>query len=579
VSLDVVTEIYKKERFKADAESVSSNDKNIQVSEDPSFQRLEGIIEKTELQVTKHDSSEEELHRISDTLAPNTRRTAESSASCEVVEDMVELLNRCDHAPAVFSENLIGESTLRKGPVLGTPPVSDEVSFVCVKGSFDDANSSDDDRGCKRVGDVVSHDTREDAGKLPEVPFQNLSPLEHTSHSTRKSDPAMNGDLVALTPIERGNTVDCGCDTQKVLSPENRNEEVVARNGSAIDHSSEGEEMGQTIVDVMNVKEKRDSVVSEADSQGSGGLCAPKDVVTPELNEFQRCQLNDLIKKVEELREVKHSPPIGNDDAEVSNCGDPGNSESSAAVPPAVGNKKKIPHQEDVHAFFSRFSIEGEGGSLFGDFHDTHQHSLEWKLARKSDCPTDIVRGENAKNASLVSEIEIRTAKSMYAATGPLQNVSESTEGMAAGAEMKSKFPEEAGEGMNNLPEHLGLWKSPWQRNHSVRLNQTNSTTYDTNVGITPNESPLRVNINSLRRSRFQSLNENLKESTGYLSVDFYSLYESTVVQVEDEDIDVAPWEYRDVGQRFLHEKSIESRNWFGKTPDLLSPFVENCNY
>ena len=37
-------------------------------------------------------------------------------------------------------------------------------------------------------------------------------------------------------------------------------------------------------------------------------------------------------------------------------------------------------------------------------------------------------------------------------------------------------------------------------------------------------------------------------------------------MQVEDEDIDQAPWEYRDVGQRFLNEKSLESRNWFGKT-------------
>jgi len=33
---------------------------------------------------------------------------------------------------------------------------------------------------------------------------------------------------------------------------------------------------------------------------------------------------------------------------------------------------------------------------------------------------------------------------------------------------------------------------------------------------------------------------------------------------VEDQDIDRAPWEYRDVRQRFLHEKSVESRNWFG---------------
>lgn len=50
----------------------------------------------------------------------------------------------------------------------------------------------------------------------------------------------------------------------------------------------------------------------------------------------------------------------------------------------------------------------------------------------------------------------------------------------------------------------------------------------------------------------------------GYRKIDFYSLYESTLVNVQDEDIDRAPWEYRGVGQRFLGEKSVESRNWFG---------------
>ena len=59
-------------------------------------------------------------------------------------------------------------------------------------------------------------------------------------------------------------------------------------------------------------------------------------------------------------------------------------------------------------------------------------------------------------------------------------------------------------------------------------------------------------------------INERTVGHQGYKKIDFYSLYESTLVNVQDEDIDRAPWEYRGVGQRFLGEKSVESRNWFG---------------
>ena len=60
------------------------------------------------------------------------------------------------------------------------------------------------------------------------------------------------------------------------------------------------------------------------------------------------------------------------------------------------------------------------------------------------------------------------------------------------------------------------------------------------------------------------TIDERTVGHRGYRKIDFYSLYESTLVNVQDEDIDRAPWEYRDVGQRFLGEKSVESRNWFG---------------
>jgi hypothetical protein len=53
---------------------------------------------------------------------------------------------------------------------------------------------------------------------------------------------------------------------------------------------------------------------------------------------------------------------------------------------------------------------------------------------------------------------------------------------------------------------------------------------------------------------------------SGFKNVDVYSIYESTIVDLEpDEDEECIPWEHREVLQRFLQEKSFSfSRNWFG---------------
>jgi hypothetical protein len=67
------------------------------------------------------------------------------------------------------------------------------------------------------------------------------------------------------------------------------------------------------------------------------------------------------------------------------------------------------------------------------------------------------------------------------------------------------------------------------------------------------------------RRQCFLPKKTRLAGHSGYMNIDFYSLYDATLVKAQDEIIDRAPWEYRDVGQRFLDEKSLESRNWFGK--------------
>jgi hypothetical protein len=58
---------------------------------------------------------------------------------------------------------------------------------------------------------------------------------------------------------------------------------------------------------------------------------------------------------------------------------------------------------------------------------------------------------------------------------------------------------------------------------------------------------------------------ERTRNHSGYADINVFSLYEASIVVAENHSFDDEPWEYRNVKQRFLHEKSISfSRNWFG---------------
>eukprot|EP00536_Pseudo-nitzschia_multiseries_P016852 jgi/Psemu1/247792/estExt_Genewise1.C_12670001 len=59
--------------------------------------------------------------------------------------------------------------------------------------------------------------------------------------------------------------------------------------------------------------------------------------------------------------------------------------------------------------------------------------------------------------------------------------------------------------------------------------------------------------------------NHRVKQHSGYLDVDVYSLQECASYGQENMYKDETPWELRCVRQRFLHERSLTfSRNWFG---------------
>lgn len=269
----------------------------------------------------------------------------------------------------------------------------------------------------------------------------------------------------------------------------------------------------------------------------------------PGLTDAQLYQLTQLVNKAEEMREADLPPRVCIDEA----------------VKQRVGCDGSTTHVEEIDAFFSRFSIENDGELVHKKSNETHKKKCERKV-----CFEDERAEENCKETpqkECERTVNRITKEQAHLYRNLLKNI--------AGSESRRDPLVELSVGMNesithgdtaiNLPDHLGLWKSKWQSN-----------------GVA---APEAIYFPGTRRQCFLPREKRMTGHSGYLNIDFYSLYEATAVKTEDEDIDQAPWEFRDVGQRFLHEKSLESRNWFGKfIIDLFylsessksSPFLPN---
>eukprot|EP00956_Cyclotella_meneghiniana_P001904 scaffold2066_cov68-Cyclotella_meneghiniana.AAC.11 len=116
----------------------------------------------------------------------------------------------------------------------------------------------------------------------------------------------------------------------------------------------------------------------------------------------------------------------------------------------------------------------------------------------------------------------------------------------------------------DDLPGYTGYWRSPWERNRSCSHYYSGNCSKDTIDGVAAAAQFAYRSGNARQRHCFLPEKERTKDHKGYSEIDFYSLYEATAVKAQDLDIDFVSWDCREVRQRFLYEKSVESRNWFG---------------
>jgi len=250
----------------------------------------------------------------------------------------------------------------------------------------------------------------------------------------------------------------------------------------------------------------------------------------PGLTDAQLYQLTQLVNKAEEMREADLPSQVCIDEAVKQRLGcDSGTTQDV----------------EEIDAFFSRFSIENDGEVVHRKSNETPQKKCERNVRFEDERAKENCKETPQKECErTVNRI---TKEQAHLDRNLLKNIAGSGSRRDPLVELSVGMNESISQGDTgiNLPDNLGLWKSSLQSD-----------------GVA---APEAIYFPGTQRQCFVPREKRVACHSGYLNIDFYSLYEATAVKTEDEDIDQAPWEFRDVGQRFLHEKSLESRNWFGK--------------
>jgi hypothetical protein len=241
-------------------------------------------------------------------------------------------------------------------------------------------------------------------------------------------------------------------------------------------------------------------------------------------------QLAEFAKKAEELIEADRLPLASSNDASDAEK----KMIQVASLPSESMTAEKF---EEVGAFFSRFSIETDEEPVDNDCSERHEYK---------DLVNEGGDDEIAENDIATDKVGDGGEEKPHAERGAPKSKKDKTKDLG--------LPSDEG---SDLPNNFGLWKSPWQKTKIPQRRIPDIGQYDTMDTSGSREcSSRKQDLDVERRAIGHS---------GYSNIDFYSLYEASLVKAEEEDIDQAPWECRDVGQRFLHEKSLESRNWFGK--------------
>ena len=620
ITLDVVTEIYKKERFKFSSEKIAK------------WEAMAGVSPKNESnEVSSVDAKNVQSPR-NDTHIQSSHHVTKDISSAALQELHPPIRKKVPLTPAMNSP-LASEA-------------SELVSLASSKGEFNESqeNTRELQELTAQSNDVtptmqtsLEHTTvAEVANNICDesansADSQNSLPKHDLTSATVREQKATQIKAIDTSPSPQC-IADCSSASIHILSPQSMLDSFVVKIKEAVRSDNPSQELGIILAEAkknhipvnplveLYTKERmalqsvpKDIVVSDdksddialaptkteesdiSDAISSGHLSDEKG-----LSEMQLLQLQQLVSNSGEFEEglfAKHPEVDVDDDVE----------------------KAAEQHLQDINAFFSKFDIDGDETQeqaakkspeqqtpITEASEDRHDNSpaCQFKTSKVqfevnpiqeiADDPQDSSQYCERGNVAEVTTLKNGNETVLYMQESSLEvEFVEPVEPINSSPvkEKKKKIkkkkilkirPRDNRRAVvlrDDLPGYLGYWKSPWEKNRIRSHYCSENIAKETINGVQAAATFADRRGYTKQRPCFFPESERVKDHSGYRDIDFYSLYEATTVQVEDQDIDLAAWDGRDVRQRFLHEKSVESRNWFGKLCDIVSLPINDLRF
>lgn len=267
----------------------------------------------------------------------------------------------------------------------------------------------------------------------------------------------------------------------------------------------------------------------------------------PPVNEISPTEsdLSDISPSESEVSDISEAPVVAS---------------SNVVHSPVLQQVTGVKCATDVDDFFSKFSLHDESKDATMDTRCVKQDlASSVSVSEVSEHEIVEIINEETMRGSQESELPAKTSVCRVeatASTSSKDNINAYNINIETAHEETKK----------NIMAMRSLWKSPLQKQRISRRKLSKGGNSKPINGVSAAAALSRKRrLRGPRRTHLtQSTQERTKDHRGFLDIDFYSLYESTTCLAEDEEIDKVPWEYRDVRQRFLSEKSIDCRNWFG---------------
>lgn len=598
ITLDVVTELYKEERFKFSSEKIASWEANVGVT-------LENDRDNSVHSKEVQGDTSEDIHvapsPLHVTKVELSSPVSTKAPSTPVMKQEIESVRN--------SSNTKQKSTVKEQQSLKhndstaieqqSPKKNDPASLHMHSSSLETSKPDELTQKLARESTISSHIE---------------SPLTSPSLISTSSDNKTNCYEDTANSRFSFPSSEVSPDKYKILSPRSMLDDFVVRIKEAVRSSNPSEELGKILAEAKMHHIPINPLVELYTKERMSLTSVPDDINLTQTN-TEESDVTDV--DVEDVVDGADSfSDRGLSEAQLLQLRHLINHSGETETEEDIDiESAKEQHLKDIDAFFSRFDIDGIKSA--SDDESTRQQSIREtaesrnKIATPPKTPSDIKHKcdnamcESKPSQNIIQDEPIHLEQqdsSQFSERGNIAEVIQNgqetvlymqesslevefvepavlsevptTKKKKKQAKEKKKKkaiklqPRDNGKLVvlrDDLPGYTGYWRSPWEKNRTRSHYYSGNFSKDTIDGVAAAAQFACRSGNASQRHCFLPAKERTKDHKGYREIDFYSLYEATTVKAQDQDIDFVSWDCREVRQRFLHEKSVESRNWFGK--------------